>query len=95
MLHVTRYSKNLNNVQVERPSYQKHLGIILDEKLNFKQHIDGAISKVNKGISVIKDFDTFCQGNHSSQFTKLFKDLYLMMVVSFMTNLIICLSVKN
>ena len=95
MLHVTRYSKNLNSVQVESPSYQKHLGIILDEKLNFKQDIDGAISKVNKGIPVIKNFDTFCQGNHSSQFTKLFKDLYLMMVVSFMTNLIICLSVKN
>ena len=28
---------SLNNVQVERSSYQKHLGIILDEKLNFKQ----------------------------------------------------------
>ena len=27
---------SLNNVQVEKPSYQKHLGIILDEKLNFK-----------------------------------------------------------
>ena len=35
-------------------SYQKHLGILLDEKLNFKQHIDSAISKVNKGISVIR-----------------------------------------
>ena len=45
---------SLNDVQVERVSYQKHLGILLDEKLNFKQHIDSAISKVNKGISVIK-----------------------------------------
>ena len=45
---------SLNNVQVERGSYQRHLGILLDEKLNFKQHIDSAISKVNKGISVIK-----------------------------------------
>ena len=27
---------SLNNFQVERASYQKHLGIILDEKLNFK-----------------------------------------------------------
>ena len=45
---------SLNKVQVERVPYQKHLGILLDEKLNFKQHIDGAISKVNKGISVIK-----------------------------------------
>ena len=45
---------NLNNIHVERASYQKHLGIILDEKLNFKQHIDNAILKFDKGISVIK-----------------------------------------
>ena len=38
---------SLNNVQVEKSSYQKHLGIILDEKLNFKQHTDSAISKIN------------------------------------------------
>ena len=44
---------SLNNVQVERSSYQKHLGIILDEKLIFKQQIDSAISNANKGISVI------------------------------------------
>ena len=36
-------------------SYQKHLGILLDDKLNFKQHIYSAISKVNKGISVLKN----------------------------------------
>ena len=45
---------SLSNIQVERASYQKQLGIILDEKLNFKQHVDNAISKINKGISVIK-----------------------------------------
>ena len=28
---------NLSNIQVERASYQKHLGILLDEKLNLKQ----------------------------------------------------------
>ena len=31
-----------------------HLIKNIDEKLSFKQHIDSAISKVNKGISVIK-----------------------------------------
>ena len=46
---------SLNNIHVERASYQKHLGIILDEKLNFKQHIDNAILKFDKGISVIKN----------------------------------------
>ena len=45
---------SLNNIQLERTNFQKHLGLILDEKLNFKQHVDSAISKVNKGISVIK-----------------------------------------
>ena len=45
---------SLNNIQVERTSYQKHLGLLLDEKLNFKQHVDSAILKMNKGIPVIK-----------------------------------------
>ena len=45
---------SLNNIQVERSGYQKHLGLILDEKLSFKQHIDSAISKINKGIAVMK-----------------------------------------
>ena len=45
---------SLNNIQVEKVPYQKHLGLILDQKLNFKQHIDHAISKINKGITVIK-----------------------------------------
>ena len=35
--------------------YQKHRGILLDEKLNFKQHVDSAILKMDKGISVIKN----------------------------------------
>ena len=45
---------SVNNVQVERTTYHKHLGVILDEKLNFKEHVDSTISKVNKGISLIK-----------------------------------------
>ena len=38
----------LNNVQVKRSSYQKHLGIILNEKLDFKQHNDSAIRDLFK-----------------------------------------------
>ena len=45
---------SLNNIQVERVSHQKHLGITLDEKLNFKEHVDSTILKVNRGIAVIK-----------------------------------------
>ena len=45
---------SLNNVEVEQVPLQKHLGFILDEKLNFNQYIDSAISKINTRISVIK-----------------------------------------
>ena len=47
---------SLNNIRVERASSQKHLGLILDKKLNFKQHIESAIVKINKGVAVIKNF---------------------------------------
>ena len=45
---------SLNNIQVEKTSYQKHLGLFLDEKLTFKHNIDNTLCKVNKGIAVIK-----------------------------------------
>ena len=45
---------SFNNIQVERASHHKHLGILLDEKLTFKQHINTLILKINKGISAIK-----------------------------------------
>ena len=47
---------SLNNIQVERVSHQKHLGLILDENLSFKEHIDITILKVNKRIAVLKKF---------------------------------------
>ena len=43
-----------NTVPVARTSCQKHLGLYLDEKLNFSQHINIKISKANKGIGIIK-----------------------------------------
>ena len=44
----------LNNIQVERASYLKHFGILLEEKVNIKQNIDSVILKTKKGISVLK-----------------------------------------
>ena len=45
---------SFNNIQVERASSQKHLGLILHEKLNFKKRIESPIVKINKGVAVIK-----------------------------------------
>ena len=44
----------LNNFPVQNASSQKHLGIILDEKLNFESHLKEKCFKFNKSIGVIK-----------------------------------------
>ena len=58
----------LNNIQVERTCYLKHIGFLPDEKLNFKQDIDSVVPKVNKGISVIKNLRN--HENHYLQYIK-------------------------
>ena len=45
---------NFNNSPVVQSTYQKYLGLYLDEKLNFSHHIKEKISKAYKGIGVIK-----------------------------------------
>ena len=45
---------SLYNIQMEKASYQKHLGLFIDEKLAFKHHIDHTFCEVNKSIAVIK-----------------------------------------
>ena len=39
---------SLNNIQVQRSSYQKHLGLILDEKLNFNNILTVLFQKLIK-----------------------------------------------
>ena len=42
-----------NNIPVAETNNQKHLGIQLDKKLNFKEHLNKVELKVNKTISII------------------------------------------
>ena len=44
----------LRNEEVSRKNENKHLGIILDDKLNFQSHIKEAIAKARRGIGIIK-----------------------------------------
>ena len=43
-----------NSNQVQRCSTQKHLSLILDNKLDFNKHLDEKINKCNKIIGMIK-----------------------------------------
>ena len=43
-----------NNVRNKRGCEAKHLGVILDEKLNFRRHIIDKIKVANKGLGLLK-----------------------------------------
>ena len=43
-----------NGIEVKSEVEHKHLGLILDKKLNFSSHIGAQIKKSNKGIGAIK-----------------------------------------
>ena len=45
---------SFNNVPLQKVSHQKHLGIFLDENLDFKYHLQQKTVKVNKGIAMIR-----------------------------------------
>ena len=47
---ISHPTTTFNIVPVAHTSCQKHLVLYLDEKLNFRQHINIKISKANKGI---------------------------------------------
>ena len=43
-----------NNKSVKQVPSQKHLGLILDNKLNFQEHLKNILNKVNKTIGVLR-----------------------------------------
>ena len=49
---------NLNNIQVERTSYQKHLRILLNEKLNSKQDQKHLRILLNEKLNSKQDIDS-------------------------------------
>ena len=49
---------SFNNSLVVPQSSTKHLGMILDSRLDFNAHLDAIISKASKGIGMIKKFQS-------------------------------------
>ena len=43
-----------SNLPINRKSTQKHLGLLLDEKLNFSEHISEKLKKVTKSINLLR-----------------------------------------
>ena len=47
----------LNNLPINRNSTQKHLGLFLDEKLIFSEHINEKLKKVTRTINLLRKLD--------------------------------------
>ena len=64
---LTIMTSSFNNMLLNSKNTQKHLGLYLDTKLNFSEHINEKIKKAVKGISVIKNPNV--TSSHSSLLT--------------------------
>ena len=52
-----------DNCPVIKTTHHKHLGLILDEKLNFKEHLKEKMSKTYKGIAVLRKLQNIIPRN--------------------------------
>ena len=59
--HPTIY---FNNKSVKQVPSQKHLGMILDNKLNFQENLKNILNKVNKSIELLRNLQNICHVDH-------------------------------
>ena len=84
-----------NNNPIESVSSQKRLGMILDSKLNFQEHIKNILTKVNKTIGLLQSCKTSCPENHYLQHLNRLSGLTLITVMLYMTRVIIILFIRK
>ena len=82
-----------NDTIVERSTSQKHLGIHLDEKLDFNAHMKEKISKACRDIGIIKKLQSKLHRNALLTIYKSFIRPHLVTLYS--TSLLVTLFVKN
>ena len=66
-----------NKFVVEKVQTQKHLGLTLDKKLSFKEHLKDKFAKVNRGIGILKKLSGFLPRHSLITFYKSFIQLHL------------------
>ena len=68
LLHPTLW---FNNTPLSNSLFQKHLGLTLDIKLNFSEHVKSITKKLVIQWVFYKNFSKFCQGHLISLYKKL------------------------
>ena len=74
----------IDNIELESTSSEKLLGIIIDSKLNFKEHLAGIIKKVSRNVNVLSRITPYMNLNKRKLLTKLIvytKDVYVSSVM--------------
>ena len=68
---------NFNISRVSQTESQKHLGLILDNKLNFNEHLKDVLDKISKTIGLIRTFHPILPRFSLLSIYKTFVRLYL------------------
>ena len=84
-----------NDNSVQQVVLQKHLGMFLDCKLNFEEHLKTIVNKINKTIGLLCKFQNFLPRKSLLTIYKSFIRSPLVMVRLFTTKLKIPLSIKD
>ena len=71
---------HFNNIEVTHSTIQKHLGMILDVKLDFQGHLKNIYSKVNKTIGLLRKLNNTLPRLSLLTIYKSFLDLILIMM---------------
>ena len=77
-----------NGNQVQQCSSQKHLGLFLDNKLDFNKHLDEKINKSNKIIGMMKKLSPSISGQSLLTIYKSFTELNVSMRASFRKSIV-------
>ena len=75
-----------NNNEISKCLHQKHLGIVLDSKLNFNAHVDQKSKKWNRIIDLIRQLSIILSRNALLTISKYFVRLISTMAIFCMIN---------
>ena len=78
-------SEKNRRVSLEHKSYIKYLGVLIDENLSWKNHLDCVITKISKTIGMIAKLRHFVP---SSVLTNIYKSLILPYLLLLMDSLL-------
>ena len=86
---------NFNNNSVKQVQFQKHLGVYLDHKLDFREHLRSIFKKVNRTISLLRKLHNNVPRDSLVTIYQFFIRPHLITVTFYMTKRLIILIMES